>query len=321
MLPAICLLNKKPQSLAELRTIGFCDASDSELSIRHLELTPNESEISFHLSPNTRHESTNNGSRHPSTSSATSRDSVSDRSSSPTANLTNYETNNRNEQNCDIIVNVTNSDASSKNSKRIDRNFEKFFCSTTSKWSNKADSKKYHSIKNRLRNEAQVGRSKSFQEQDVKPITRYSRFFTSRHHDDMSLAEYNKYSSETVSHHNIEITIEDTDSTTESKSCSCQRLLSDSPVLSSHIQNRKDSLTVPAARKPYKLNMDSVRNVKSGHIIGRIFRRMRKITVGWRKTKCKTRRGVYLFLLLCFMVFFFSVFYFSLYNFSLFAFH
>lgn len=270
---------KSTKKLAELRTIGFCDASDSELSIRHLELTPNESEISFHLSPNAR---SNNGSRHPSTSSA------SERSSSPAANSTNDDTNNPNEKDCDI--DVTNSDASRK-SKRINRNIDQFY-NTTTKWADKSESKKYHSIKNRLRNESQVGRSKSFQEQDVKPMSRYSRFFTNRHHDDMSLARYNKFSSETVSHHNIEITIEDTDST-DSRSCSCQRLLTDSPILSSHIQNRKDSLTVPTTRKPYKLNMDNVRNVRSGHILGRIFRRMRKITIGWRKNKSRNRRGFY----------------------------
>lgn len=242
------------------------------------------------MSPNARR--SNNGSRHPSTSSANSRDSVSDRSSSPTANSANNETSNLNEKHCDIIVDHTNSDAERK-SKNIDRFF------STTKCSNVNDSMKYHSIKNRLRNDGQVGRSKSFQEQDVKPLSRYSRFFTSRHHDDMSLARYNKFSSETVSHHNIEIFIEDTDST-DSRSCSCQRLLRDSPILSSHIQNRKDSLTVPSTRKPYKLNMDNVRNVRSGHILGRIFRRMRKITIGWRKSRCRTRRGFYYFFFLCF---------------------
>lgn len=255
------------------------------------------------MSPNAHNHSPKNGSRHPSTSSANSKESYSDRSSSPTAN--DDTTNNQNEKNCDIIVDVTNSDANSR-SKRINKNIDNFFTSTTSKWTSKNESsKKYHSIKNRLRNETQVGRSKSFQEQDIKPHSRYSRFFSSRHHDDMSLAQYNRFSAETVSHHNIEITIEDTE-LTNSRSCSCQRLLTDSPVLSSHIQNRKDSLTVPTTRKPYKLNMESVRNVRSGHILGRIFRRMRKITSGWRKSRCKTRRGLYLLFCCCCSCFLFE---------------
>lgn len=122
----------------------------------------------------------------------------------------------------------------------------------------KNEQQKYHSAINRLKSDS-VARSKSFQEQGVKPLMRNSRFFVNRHN------HFSDYSIDTVSH-NIEITIQDVDGTPID-------------VKSATTSSNCSSLKCSQER------------VKSGHILGRILRRMRKISLGWRKSRCKIRRG------------------------------
>lgn len=265
--------------LAELRTIGFSDASDSELSIRQLDLTPNDSEISFHLSPN-QHTTYKTGRK-------ISKESID----SGCQNETNIDETKQTDHHCDIIVDITNRNANRKN--KLDLTVNKSSSSTLSDVSSssklidntksdtnsrKKHSKKYHSAKRRLRKESIISRSRSFQEQDVKANMRNSRFFVRRHD-----THPNEYSlDESVSHHNIEITVEDMDDI--NKTCSSRQLLN------ADQSTNKDSKIESTSLDSYELNYGNHNKVRSSHIWGRIFRRMRKLSVGWRKPRCKTRR-------------------------------
>lgn len=126
----------------------------------------------------------------------------------------------------------------------------------------KNDRSMYHSAVNRFKSDS-VARSKSFQEQGVKPLMRNSRFFVNRHN------HFSDNSIDTMSQNieNIEITIQDVDE----------------PV---DVDAKRDASS--SNRSPFKCSQE---RVKSGHILGRIFRRMRKISLGWRKSRCKIRRG------------------------------
>lgn len=212
--------------LAELRTIGLCDATDSELSIRHLAYTSPDTRDWF-LSPYER--------RRP-------RRKI----------LTNDESLLLEPPNRDIVldkivykIRVTNLDANSHQhwSENIFRKNER---------------QKYHSAINRFKSDS-VARSKSFQEQGVKPFLRNSRFFVNRHN------HFSDYSIDTMSQ-NIEITIQDVDG---------------SPVDIKRDASSSNCSTFKCSQE----------RVKSGHILGRILRRMRKISLGWRKSRCKIRRG------------------------------
>ncbi len=123
----------------------------------------------------------------------------------------------------------------------------------------KNERQKYHSAINRFKSDS-VARSKSFQEQGVKPVMRNSRFFVNRHN------HFSDYSIDTMSQ-NIEITIQDADG---------------APV------DIKRDDSSPSNCSTFKCSPE---RVKSGHILGRIFRRMRKISLGWRKSRSKIRRG------------------------------
>lgn len=133
--------------------------------------------------------------------------------------------------------------------------------------------KKYHSALNRIRNES-VTRSKSFQEQGVKPILRKSRFFVNRHNRNTN---YSNYSLDTVSQ-NIEINIQD------EHGCNVA-----TPVVEN--KNGADLATTPPSYSGGRRDGHHHEHLKSGHILGRIFRRMQKISLGWRKSRCKFRRG------------------------------
>lgn len=139
---------------------------------------------------------------------------------------------------------------------------------------------------NRIRNES-VTRSKSFQEQGVKPLLTLprSRFYVKREMID------NDFNLETVSQQNIEISI---DNDYDKKM----------GITVTDDDDDDDDDGTGENEKPiyhtYKRKRE--KNVHSGHILGRIFRRMRKFSLGWRKSRCKIHRGE--------LVFFFSFNYF-----------
>ncbi|XP_037051985.1 diacylglycerol kinase theta isoform X3 [Bradysia coprophila] len=217
---------QRDYSCPELRTIGLCDATDSELSIRHLAYTSPDARDWF-LSPYERRKPRRK-------------------------NLSNDESLLLEPPNRDIVldkivykIRVTNLDADSPQhwSENISRKNER---------------QKYHSAVNRFKSDS-VARSKSFQEQGVKPLMRNSRFFVNRHN------HFSDYSIDTMSQ-NIEITIQDVDGT---------------PVDINRAASSSNCSTFKCSQE----------RVKSGHILGRIFRRMRKISLGWRKSRCKIRRA------------------------------
>lgn len=278
-------VTKNTKSVAELRTIGFCDAIDSELSIRQLDLTPNDSEFSFHLSPNVRpkysKESIDSGCQHETNADDANRiDNCDSDNNRLIVDDTCNETNSRNYRRHDLTVNASSSSTLSDMS-----------CSNRTVESDASrlkEAKKYHSAKRRHRKESLIGRSRSFQEQDVKPVVRNSRFFIRRHDPPEHPVHMNSANDETVSHHNIEITVEDMD---PDEANDTRRLL--------HVQtllNRTNYPVDSTSLDSYEMKYERTK-LRSGHIFGRLMRRMRKISHGWRKSGCKIRgRGEYIHL-------------------------
>ncbi|XP_055297888.1 diacylglycerol kinase theta isoform X3 [Sitodiplosis mosellana] len=277
-------------SCPELRTIGLCDAtSDSELSIRHLELTPNTSETSFRLNPN-------------STMPKQSKESIDSGCQNETSQNCEHIRNDNGDtwRHCDLnIVDITKHISNDRKKDTLDLavNCRKSSSSTLSDASScgtnksastdqqqqqqeeerkRKDSPKYHSIiKSRLRKDAFISRSKSFQEQDVrKPNTRF--YILRRNPNNEFENEYKL--SKTISHHNIEITIEDTDANEEE------------PI--NHRTILKP-IKKPSQNECSSLNSHEVKyhrqKIRSGHILGRIFRRMRNLSMAWRRSKNKSR--------------------------------
>lgn len=139
------------------------------------------------------------------------------------------------------------------------------------------DSPKYHSIiRNRLRKDATISRSKSFQEQDVRK-TSNARFYILRRHNaanDFDNFELNK----TISHHNIEITIEDTDA-------------NEQPINHNTLMQcgrKKCNQIECSSLNSSEVNV-SRQKVRSRRLLGRLFRRMRTLSMAWRKPKNKTQ--------------------------------
>lgn len=272
--------NTKMQSIAELRTIGFCDAIDSDLSIRHLDLTPNDSEFSFHLSPNVRpkysKESIDSGCQHEAIADDTNRTDNCDNENRFIVDSTCPDANSRNYLRHGLTVSATSSSTLSDMS-----------CSNRTMESDASrlkEAKKYHSAKRRLRKESLIGRSRSFQEQDAKPALRNSRFFIRRHDPPEHPVNLNVANEETVSHHNIEITVEDMDPDVNDAR---QPLQPPKPL------NRKKYFADSTSLDSYEMKYERTK-LRSGHIFGRIFRRMQKISANWRKSGCKVRgRGEY----------------------------
>lgn len=276
------------RELAELRTIGLSDAtSDSELSIRHLELTPNTSVNSFRLSPNAHFacttqkyskESINSGCQNETHNCEHIRNEIWHHCDLNIVDITKHNNRNRKMETLDLTVNnrksssSTLSDASSCGTNRS---------ATSTDQKKRKDSPKYHSaMRNRLRKDATVCRSKSFQEQDVRKATN-PRFYILRRNPQSDLSEFQL--NKTISHHNIQITIEDTDA-------------NEQPINHKSLHQRKKIAHYECSSiNSSDLNYDR-HKIRSGHILGRIFRRMRKLSMAWRKSKNKSRtRGEFKF--------------------------
>lgn len=187
--------------------------------------------------------------------------------------ITKHNSNNRKMDTLDLAVNCrkssssTLSDASSCGTNQ----------SVSGEQRKRKDSPKYHStIKCRQRKDTLVSRSKSFQEQDVrKPSS--ARFYIVRPNSHNNFDNDYKLS-KTISHHNIEITIEDTDATDEPIN----------HISAKHHAKHKRKQTECSSLNSSDFNYDR-HKIRSGHILSRIFRRMRKLSMGWRKSKNKSR--------------------------------
>lgn len=272
----------KNSNSAELRTIGLCDATtDSELSIRHLELTPNTSEHSFGLNPNASYVQ------------KYSKESIDSGCQNETQNGEHIR-NNDTWHHCDLnIVDISKDNCNNRmNTLDLAVNCRKSSSSTLSDASScgtarsvpgeqrkRKDSPKYHSAfnaKSRLRRDTSISRSKSFQEQDVRKTSHSHLYITRRNQQNDFNDDYKL--SKTISHHNIEITIEDTDAIEEP----INHYTSMRQPTNKIKQNECSSINSSV------LNYDR-HKIRSGHILGRIFRRMRKLSMAWRKSKKKSR--------------------------------
>lgn len=270
--------------------------SDSDLSIRHLELTPNASENSFRLTPTHRTQST--ASKH-------SKESIDSGCQNETHNGENIRNNDNTWKHCDLNILDIKKCNSDNNNRKMDTldlmvgNCRKSSSSTLSDVSScstnrsvsceeskkeQKDSPKYHSavVRNRLRKDSSlILRSKSFQEQDVRK-TANARFYILRRNqqhndfDDDDGHNENFKLNKTISHHNIEITIEDTDANQQPNR---------SPIVQ---RRRKIGRNEWSSINSSDFNTNR-QKPRSNHVWGRIFRRMRKLSMAWRKPKIKTR--------------------------------
>lgn len=262
--------------------------SDSDLSIRQLELTPNTSENSFKMIPVHRTQCCK------SSASKHSKESIDSGCQNETHNGENMRSDDTWRQ-CDLNILDIKKCNSDNNNRKMDTldltvgNYRKSSSSTLSDVSSCStnrsvscdtkkpkDSPKYHStVRSRSRKDTSVSRSKSFQEQDVRKTTN-SRFYILRRNQQDT--EFNEFKlNKTVSHHNIEITIEDTDANKQpdNRSPQVQR-------------RRKIGRNEWSSANSGDLNSNR-QKIRSGHVLGRIFRRMRKLSMAWRKRKTKTR--------------------------------
>lgn len=246
-------------------------------------MTPNTSENSFRLSPHAPCDSRER-SKH-------SKESIDSGCQNETHNGEHIR--NDTWQHCDLnILDITKHNSSNRKMDTLDLtvNYRKSSSSTLSDASScgtnrsgtssgeqtkkPKDSPKYHSvIRNRLRSDAIVARSKSFQEQDVRK-TSNARFYILRRNPQNDFDDFQL--SKTISHHNIEITIEDTDA-------------HEQPINHTSMQRRRKI----ASNECSSINSSDLNfnrhKIRSGHVLGRIFRRMRKFSMAWRKSKNKTK--------------------------------
>lgn len=230
-----------------------------------MDLTPNNSEVSFRLTPNI-HSSDDKHSKISKESIDSGCQQEATRSDDCDNILDSYNNRNALTVNKNQLLNLNVSKSSSSTLSDVS-------CSNRTIESDaieyKKRSKKYHSAKKRNRKESNiVNRSRSFQEQDVIQTERnYSSLFTRR-------SNSNHPSDENISHHNIEITVEDVDriqSDTRAQRTSGKKQKYDSTSLDSYdLKNGRNK-------------------TRGGHILGRLFRRMRKLSLGWPKSRCKNR--------------------------------
>lgn len=250
-----------------------------------MELTPNTSESSFRLSPNI----------HLKKRSKDSVDSGCQNETTP-ENCENH----RKYCNCDITI-YNDKINGGKDTLDLNFNYRQSSPSTlsnasscsTNKYNDRAnrESQKYHSVvRNRIRKETLVERSKSFQEQDVK-LSSIARFNMARRLNRRNNNFDEEIIDDVILHPNIEITIEDMDAdeqmTERDPYSSILKDRTPSDDSAKHSQNECSSVNSS------EFHYDRCK-IRSDHILGRIFRRMRKLSMAWRrsKNKAKTRGEV-----------------------------
>lgn len=251
-----------------------------------MELTPNTSESSCRLSPNNQKKR--------------SKDSIDSGCQNETIPQ-NCE-NHRKYCNCDITT-YNDKNNGGKDTLDLNVNYRQSSSSTlsdasscsTNKYDNNdranRESQKYHSVvRNRQRKDALVARSKSFQEQDAK-LTSIARFNIARRVNRRKNKFVEEITDDVIMHPNIEITIEDMDADEQMTEIDpYSSILSDrTPSDDSAKHSQNECSSVNSSEFHYDRG-----KVRSGHMLGRIFRRMRKLSMAWRrsKNKAKTRGEV-----------------------------
>lgn len=252
------------------------------MSIRHLELTPNTSESSFRLSPQPQLKKQSKDSVDSGCQNEAIQSNCENFQNDCDCDITNYNSRNvRKMDTLDLTINCrqssssTLSDASSCGINRTIMNDQR-----------KRESQKYHSVvRNRQRKDTLVARSKSFQEQDIK-LTSNARFNLLRRQNRKNNNFDQQTVNEIISHHNIEITIEDMDADVQQPNNETNQLLNDrTPSRGSSKLSQNECSSLNSS----ELNGERSSKTRSGHILGRIFRRMRKLSMVWRNSKNKSR--------------------------------
>ncbi|GAB0100474.1 Diacylglycerol kinase [Sergentomyia squamirostris] len=243
---------QRDYSCPELRTIGLCDATDSELSIRHLDMNAREAiKQMYLLQPGVVDQKNRSWPKIGDDDNGENRDILDIGSSEGNSDFTRCS-----------LLDVVRTDKRAHSAESVKM----------------MKSGKNRRKLDRLKTTETVTRSRSFQEQGVQPpFFKNSRFFVNRlgqssgNLDDML---------DTISHrpHHLSNSISDdrikpSDIRIEIRHCGDDTIKDERCRPTSYHQSHPDP------------------NVKSGHILGRIFRRMRKITLAWRKSRCKIHRA------------------------------
>lgn len=153
----------------------------------------------------------------------------------------------------------------------------------------KQQPKKYHSAVNRIRNES-VMRSRSFQEQGVKPLLRNSRFFVSRHQQTAAVNQLDTISSDLhldTRSQTIEITVLDehgvriSDTGATTGAAGSERGGGQADVASVSEGGAYDS----GSQENLKSAPGGSMGGNSLQLLLRLFRRVRQLTMGLRRPK------------------------------------
>jgi hypothetical protein len=258
----------------------LCDATDSELSIRQLDINFRDSK-QYLLTTS----GLNKKIARKKSDAMKYQRCLSDKTINLVTTLNNNNNNNSNSK-VEVIETTTGGGESTKR----DRLFSK-------------NSRLLPGL-NRLRNES-VTRSKSFQEQNTQP--RYerrlnnSRFFVKRlERDRYHLPEFN--SDDTISQNYEMLTAASSQTDCGSDGVTEKfiyvpdntKLQTDGGPPRPAVQSGGCGQRMPSNFATFRRRAGD-KNYYSGHILGGILRRMRKFSFGWRKSKCKLNRGDFSF--------------------------
>lgn len=321
---------------AELRTIGLCDATDSELSIRHLadsisSVRPAAEHAAclLYLSPTYPHpplppprrRRRRQDSSCESFVLAGTEEENEDGDASAIAAAANehdaYANNDDDDDDGDDVQMDVQSQSSSYTNSAVDRDIDAdtderrhSICPNVHRKPpagrsavtvtqgddglvrvtfRKQQPKKYHSALNRIRNES-VMRSRSFQEQGVKPLLRNSRFFVSRHQSAAAAVHQldticSDLHLDTVSQR-IEITVQDEHgvriggTASAHRAVDCERDIGQADVASVSEGGAYDS----GSQEHLKSASGGALGGSGGQLLLRLIRRMRHLT-WWRRPK------------------------------------
>ncbi|XP_059612131.1 diacylglycerol kinase theta isoform X4 [Phlebotomus argentipes] len=241
---------QRDYSCPELRTIGLCDATDSELSIRHLDMNAKEAIRQMYLLPSPA-ASTDQRNR--------SWPKIGGGGDKRTDHL------GENRDILDIDCAEAHSDFASSCNLDVVRTDKRAHSAESVEMVKSPRSRHVE----RLKMAETVTRSRSFQEQGVQPpYLKNARFFVNR-----------------LGHSNANL--DDMLETASSPGASISMKTSQSADIRIEIGHYGDDDRCTPPILPFQQEQ----GVKSGHILGRIFRRMRKISLAWRKSRCKIHRA------------------------------
>ncbi|XP_055679628.1 diacylglycerol kinase theta isoform X2 [Lutzomyia longipalpis] len=256
---------QRDYSCPELRTIGLCDATDSELSIRHLDMNAKEALKQMHLLPSPSMGDPKNRSW-PKIASRRRAAADGDRlEARDILDIDDCAEAHSDYSSCNLDVGV-----------RKDKRAHSAENVKSGKMGGGGGRARWQV--ERLKASEMVTRSRSFQEQGVQPpFLKNSRFFVNR----LGHSSSNLGAMEDSLSHSMDLTQHPMKM---SQSVDIRIEIGD------YCEGKGHPTTTTTTYLPYQQGHNTT-TVKSGHILGRIFRRMRKISLAWRKSRCKIHRA------------------------------